>query len=265
MAVVRANYCKRGASARNIAKANISYIQTRPGRDKERLTRTLFGPAGNMGRAEAYQFITDAPEGTYFYRLKLSPDPMLEDGKRDLNMHKLTRAIMKRLEKRLKTAIPWAAALHDDHTDIRHVHILAAIPRRLNMYELEFLIREATALSQAQRRFLDLSADRQDRGVSRLPWQQPESQPMLKTGKYTAQPSLTHYQKSSPQSPVPRWGRPPKLAHPSCTCPRCLMPQSHIGHRGSHQCPACGLMLHKKKALSLKRALEQGRGLERAQ
>src|SRR5215216_1265907 len=114
MAVVRANYCKKGVSERKIAKANISYIQTRPGRNKERQTRLLFGPSGTMGRAEANQCITEAPIGSYFYRLKLSPDPKREDVKRDLNMHKLTRAMMKGLEKRLKTAIPWAGSLHDD-------------------------------------------------------------------------------------------------------------------------------------------------------
>jgi hypothetical protein len=255
MAVVRANYCKQGKTERTIAKANISYIQTRPGRDKERLTRTLFGPSGSMGRAEAYQFITDAPAGTYFYRLKLSPDPLLEDGKRDLNMHKLTRAMMIRLEKRMKTAIPWAAALHDDHTDIRHVHILAALPRRLNMYELEFLIREATALSQAQRRFLD-------RGASRLPWQQTAQHP-LTVGKYRSQSVDRQSASHSLLPPTHRGGGVPKIVPPtSCTCPRCHRPQTHTGHRGSHLCASCGLMLHKKNEQTLQRS--RGRGLERA-
>src|SRR5919201_2436273 len=125
MAVVVGNYCKKGTGERATAKANIYYIQTRPGRNKERLTRTLFGAAGSMGRYEAYQFIKDAPKGTYFYRLKLSPDPNSENLKRDLNMQKLTPAMMKSLEKRLKTPIPWAAAVHDDHTNIPHCHILA--------------------------------------------------------------------------------------------------------------------------------------------
>jgi hypothetical protein len=43
MAVVRANYVKRGKDERATAKANLRYIQERPGRDKEKLTRTLFG------------------------------------------------------------------------------------------------------------------------------------------------------------------------------------------------------------------------------
>jgi hypothetical protein len=248
MAVVVANYCKRGAGERQLAKANIYYIQTRPGRDKERLTRTLFGPGGSMGRLEAYEFINEAPTGTYFYRLKLSPDPATENRKRDLHMQKLTRAMMRALEKRLKTPIPWAAAVHDDHTNIPHCHILAAIPRALHTYELEFLIREATHLSLAQRRFLA-------RGASRLPWQQQTSWPLLTTGKYTAHRAYT-------PAPVPQGGRPAQRTHLTCTCPRCHFAQTHHHKGGIHQCVSCGLMLHKKRERSWQQV--KGRGLERA-
>jgi hypothetical protein len=248
MAVVVGNYCKKGAGERQLAKANIYYIQTRPGVNKERLSRTLFGASFSMGRREAYQLITEAPTGTFFYRLKLSPDPAREDTKRDLNMQTLTRYMMNRLEKRLNTALPWTAALHDDHTNIRHVHILAAIPRRLQQYELEFLIREATQLSLSQRRFLD-------RGESRLPWQQPSSWPRLKTGTYTAH-------RSRIPASVPHGGGPARSMHTTCTCPRCHMPQTHERQRGIHQCMSCGLMLHKKRAVSLQ--ARKGRGLERA-
>jgi hypothetical protein len=237
MAVVNANYVKRNENERQTAKGNIYYIQNRPGRDRQRQTRSLFGAAGFISRYEAYQFINAAPEGTYFYRLKLSPDPAREDTRRDLHMQKLTRAMMKRLEKQSKTAIPWAAALHDDHTDIRHVHILAAIPARLQKYELEFLIREATILSLAQRRFLD-------RGALRLPWQESTPPQRLKFGKYTA------YRNREPAfSPHAGGARAPQS---SCTCPRC---HAHLLHdrRGSHSCQSCGLMLHKKKAPTLQR------------
>jgi hypothetical protein len=250
MAVVRANYCEKGDKERETAKANIYYIQTRPGRDQERITRKLFGASGNMGRREAYQFITDAPTGTYFYRFKLSPDPKLEDQRRDLNMEKLARAMMKRLDKRLKTAIPFAAALHDDHTDVRHVHLLAAIPKHLQEYDLEFLIREATALSLSQRRFLD-------RGASRLPWQEAAPQRPLKVGKYTAHRYQGNHQHAQPL-------RTGGVSHPqsACACPRCHMPHVHNGQRGSHQCTACGFMLHTKKETSLQKV--RGRGLERS-
>ena len=250
MAVVRANYCKKGVTERKIAKANIAYIQNRPGRDKGSLMRTLFGLSGSMGRGEACQFITDAPQGTYFYRLKLSPDPAKEDIKRDLHMQKLTRAMMKRLEKRLKSAIPWTAALHDDHTDIRHVHILAAIPERLQTFDLEYLIRETTALSLAQRRSLD-------RGVSRLPWQESAPSRPLKVGKYTTHRIQTRHQSAQPL-------RPGGIKHPQriCACPRCHMPHTHNGQRGSHQCMACGFMLHQKKEVRLTRLRQQGKGKE---
>lgn len=247
MAVVKGNYVKRNQNERTTAKANIYYIQTRPGANKEKLTRSLFGPAGFMSRYEAYQFITDAPKGTYFYRLKLSPDPNSENLKRDLNMKKLTRQMMRSLDRRLRTPIPWAGAVHDDHTNIPHCHILAAIPKRLNTYELEFLIREATRLCLLQRRFLD-------RGVSRLPWQREAPRRVLKTGTYTAH-------RYRLPDPVLRGGRPARIHH-TCTCPRCHFPQTHNKHAGSHQCAACGLMLHKKRELSLQK--DKGRGLERS-
>jgi hypothetical protein len=251
MAIVRANYCKKGAGERQLAKANLYYIQTRPGRDKVRLNRTLFGPAGPVGRLEAYQWINDAPTGTYFYRLKFSPDPAREDVRRDLNMHKLTRAMMQALEKRLQTPLAWAGALHDDHTPIRHVHILAAIPRRLQPDELEFLIGEATQLSLSQRRFLE-------RGASRLPWQQQTPWPRLKTGTYG---TYTTHQSRIPAS-VPHGGGPAPRAHTTCTCPRCHYPQTHNRQTDSHPCISCGIMLHKKRALV--RPQRKGRGLERA-
>jgi hypothetical protein len=150
----------------------------------------------------------------------------------------------------LKTAIAWAAALHNDHTDIRHVHILAVIPRRIQTYELEFLIREATALSLVQRRLLD-------RGVSRLPWQEDAPMRPLKMGKYTAQ----RYQEKN-QSQAKGVSLPQSV----CSCPRCHMPHAHNGQRGSHQCRACGLMLHQKKERPLIRQRDngKGRGLERS-
>ena len=253
MAVVRANYVKRGKNERKGAKANILYIQERPGRDKEKLTRTLFGAADSMGRYEAYQFINDAPKGTYFYRLKLSPDPAKEDSKRDLNMQKLTRSMMQRLEKRLKSTIPWAGALHDDHTDKRHVHILAAIPRRLQKYELEALIKEATTLCREQRRDLDFEKDRAHwRDAAR---HAKTSQPV----KFGKRLHLTTDRQTQKRPLILGVGTSSKV-HTSCTCPRCHFPQSHDSH-GMHSCVSCGRILHKKRELALQR---KGREWERS-
>jgi hypothetical protein len=254
MAVVRANYVKRGKGERKTAKANIRYIQQRPGRDKEKLTRVLFGSAGMMGRYEAYQFIdAEAKQGRYFYRLKLSPDPIGEDTKRDLNMQKLTRQMMQRLEKRLQTRIPWAAALHDDHTNIRHVHILAAIPRRLRTPELETLISEATVLCREQRRGLDRTADRQIVIARRVHWQ---GRVEHQTTKHFVKTHTQTYRRDKPPPPMLQGVR-PAPTHASCTCPRCHFSQTHNRQNGIHSCVSCGQMLHKKKALSLQQRKER--------
>ena len=48
----------------------------------------------------------------------------------------------------------------------------------------------------------------------------------------------------------------------SCTCPCCHLHPSHNRQAGIHQCTSCGLMLHKKRELSLQQ--RKGRGLERS-
>jgi hypothetical protein len=255
MAVVKANYVRKGIGERVTAKANIRYIQERPGRDKEKLTRPLFNNAGVIGRHEAYQFIDEeGRKGRYFYRLKLSPDPGKEDTKRDLNMQKLTRQMMQRLEKRLKTTIPWAGSLHDDHTDKRHVHILAAIPRRLQKYELEALIRETTAICREQRRELE-------GGKERTQWRdttvrQPKIYQSLKFSKHLSLP-VQRNEKTPPQK---QGGFRREKFEPSCICPRCNFPQLHNGRTG-HNCVSCGSTLHKKRERGLQR---KGRGWERS-
>jgi hypothetical protein len=64
MAIVKATYTR----SRGGAKASVCYIQQRPGKDREKITRTLFGRDGAMGRFEAYSVINEADEGSYFYR-----------------------------------------------------------------------------------------------------------------------------------------------------------------------------------------------------
>jgi hypothetical protein len=255
MAVVKANYVTRGKGERVTAKANIRYIQERPGRDKEKLTRPLFNNADVLGRHEAYQFIDDeGRKGRYFYRFKLSPDPVKEDTKRDLNMQKLTRQMMQRLEKRLKTTIPWAGALHDDHTDKRHVHILAAIPRRLQKYELEALIREATTICREQRHELEQGLEHaQGRETARQPRTPYQSLKFGKRGSLTAG-------RQTRKPLVLAGGGTSAKTHASCTCPHCHFPQSH-NSQGAHNCVSCGWTLHKKRELALQR---KGRGWERS-
>jgi hypothetical protein len=156
MAVVKANYVKKGDGERDRAKATIKYIQHRPGKDHERKSRNLFGIDGSMGRWQAYRMVEEAPKGRYFYRVIINPDPVNEDKEKDLPLRVIVEQTMQTLEERLKQQIQWVAAVHDDHTDKRHIHALAVVKGRLKRDDLEALIKAATLEAQLQREARDL-------------------------------------------------------------------------------------------------------------
>lgn len=168
MAVVVLNYCKKGANVRKLAKANIRYIQHRPGRDKQQMNRTLFTEQGDITRHEAYALVDEAAAGSTFFRIKISPDPNREDNQRDLLLREITRHTMK-IAEQTGHPVSWVAAIHDDHTDKRHVHILAVT--KAHRLPAPALIREATKTCQDQRRELNREQeqhqDRQQKGDER--------------------------------------------------------------------------------------------------
>src|ERR1700724_3651498 len=106
MAIVKATYTKSGAGA----KASIRYIEHRPGKDGEKVTRNLFGIDGLMGRYAAYRMIDEADKGSYFFRFVISPDPKGEDTQRDLFLREITEKTMLSLEDRLQKPLQWVAA-----------------------------------------------------------------------------------------------------------------------------------------------------------
>lgn len=160
MAVVKANYVKRGVEAKNRAKATIRYIQERPDKQKEKQERTLFGSDGTLTREQVYRMIDEASKDTLFYRLVISPDPNKEDSLRDLNLAELTKQTMAELENRLKTHIFFAAVEHNDHAPHRHVHVMAILNRKLSRADINFLRSKASSASALQRRILDLKQER---------------------------------------------------------------------------------------------------------
>ena len=98
MAIVKGSYTR----SRGAAKANIGYITKRREGIKEKITRTLFGLDGVMTSQEAYRMIDQAGKGSFFYRLVLSPDPIGEDTRQDLDMRALTLQTMQVLDARLE-------------------------------------------------------------------------------------------------------------------------------------------------------------------
>jgi hypothetical protein len=165
MAVVKANYVRRGKVGNAQAKENVRYIQHRPDKDNERVMRPLFTNDGPMTRLEVYQFIDDAPKGTHFYTIIVSPDPASEDTHKDLDMRQIAITTMQTIAEIVDTPVIWVAAIHDDHTDKNHIHALAAVNRRLDTPELN-LIREKTTTACLEQR-LELDRSREQKGRER--------------------------------------------------------------------------------------------------
>ena len=171
MAVVKANYVRRGKVGNAKAKDNVRYIQHRPDKDNERVTRPLFTNDSPMTRLEAYQFIDDAPKGTHFYTIIINPDPEKEDRHKDLDMRQITITTMLSIEAIVATPVAWVAAIHDDHTDKNHVHALAAVNRRLETPELNQIREVTTQACLEQRKELDRSLSRQAREKEGEEWE----------------------------------------------------------------------------------------------
>jgi hypothetical protein len=159
MAIVKATYTKSSAGA----KASIRYIEHRPGKDGEKVTRTLFGGDGRMGRWQANRMIDEAEKGSLFFRFVMSPDPKREDAGKDLYLRQITEQTMLKLEERLHTQITWVAAEHDDHAPHRHVHVVAIVPGRLQVQDFHAMRQTATEAALAQRYQRDRALGQQAR------------------------------------------------------------------------------------------------------
>ena len=159
MAIVKAMYTKSSAGA----KASIRYMEHRPGKDNEKITRTLFGSDGLMGRWQAYRMIDEAEKGSLFFRFVISPDPKQEDAEKDLHLREVTEQTMQKLEDRLHKEVQWIAAEHNDHAPHRHVHIVAVVAGRLNVQDFQALRATATEACLAQRHERDLAREQKER------------------------------------------------------------------------------------------------------
>ena len=267
MAIFKANYVKRGKTAKALTKASVRYMQHRPGKDGERITRDLFGSDGVMERHEAYQMIDDAPKGSFFYRFVLSPDPKKEDHNHDLDMRDIARMTILALEERLGQPILYVGAIHDDHAPHLHAHLIAIVPQKLNVKDFEILRAATTEAALEQRHFLDLIRTHERERPYPLPTfattykhnaavstRTRQSIPVTSGLKYASFGESHYARKQAKQQQTkafwhsPR-GRPfPKLY--TCTCPRCQSVHIHNTRDPVHQC-SCGLILHRQKQRTL--------------
>jgi hypothetical protein len=228
MAIVKATYTRSRAGA----KTSIRYIEHRPGRDGDRITRSLFGIDGVMTRDQAYRLIDGAPKGSIFYRFVVSPDPRTEDMRRDLHLREVTEQTMQALSKRLKQEVAWVAAEHDDHAPHRHVHVVAVVRGRLHPRDFEAMRQRATEAALFQRKERDLARGQEPRP----PLARYQTAPGFAPGFHA-------YKKDRGGT---RLGglRPAAIYQ---TCPSCGYRQVKPKTLGVHQCVcvSCGFRLHR--------------------
>lgn len=158
MAIVKATYTRKSGAA----KASIRYIENRPGKDGAKAQRTLFSAEGKLERTEAYTMIDQAATSSYFFRLVISPDPKSEDGDKQLTLRELAEKTIQSLEARFRQPLQWVATIHADHSDHRHIHALAVVPKRLQVPDFQHMRNAATQEALQQRRQLDLLREAQE-------------------------------------------------------------------------------------------------------
>jgi hypothetical protein len=153
------------------AKKTVRYITHRCGKEKQKVTRHIFGIDGVLEKHHAYQMIDKSQKGTVFFRIVISPDPKKEDMRRDLYLWQITEHTMLKLEERLQKHVEYAAVEHNDHTDIRHVHLLACVKARIDKPDLKALREAATEACLTQRKERDLERQAKAREIEEVQWE----------------------------------------------------------------------------------------------
>jgi DNA-directed RNA polymerase subunit RPC12/RpoP len=243
MAIVKANYVKRGKGEKERAKATIRYITHRRDRDGHTVTRELFGYDGALTKEQTYRMIDEARRGTLFYRIVISPAPKQEDRYKDLSLRDLTLDTMLKLEERLGKPVQFVATIHDDHAPHRHVHTLVLVEgRRLTREDFQALRLEATERALSQRRLLDHIRGRR----------------LQRTRTRTNR--RNHPARQAGRSRMHRGARP----FQSYTCFLCGYHQALPASPQGYRCPACGLKMRRDRSdrFRLPRRKERGWGLE---
>jgi hypothetical protein len=256
MTIFKANYCKRGKTERSLAKASVRYIQHRAGKEGEKITRDLFGSDGLMDRYQAYRMIDAAPQGSFFYRFILSPDPKREDRNHDVDMRDIARHTILALEERFDQPILWVGAVHDDHAPHLHAHLIAIVPQKLTVADLVMLRGATTEAALEQRHILDLLRGLERERPYPLPAnaRQYSADKPLQTGlKYPRNGgSVAARREAAFANRHAFWHSSrasPFLRLYTCVCPRCQTMHIHTKRNAEHTC-SCGLTLHRQKALS---------------
>jgi hypothetical protein len=131
MAIVKAKYVR----GKDRIKAHLRYITHRRGLEGERITRPLFGKDGALSKQQIYDMIDNARRGAVFHKFVINFHPTKEDTRKDLNLWEVTRKTLEQIKTKFGDSVPFVATIHDDHTQLRHVHGFFMVEGRLSKEE----------------------------------------------------------------------------------------------------------------------------------
>ncbi len=242
MAVVKVKY----TSSNNRIKAHLRYIIHRPGRDGEKLSRQLFSENyTTLDKKRAYELIDNAPKGTIFFKIMVSPDPKKEDSRRDLDLWNLTDKTMNRLKKLIgEERAKYFQFFATEHTGvIRHTHAIALVPGRLAKEDFRLLkdvLREtATQEARVERKVRDFAREHR-RHLHRVP----------DSGHASAPPRVSHRLLSIGMAGG-RARRIRTVRDPAHACD-CGAKQPMVRLKsGKYWCRSCGQVQEQSQGLSL--------------
>jgi hypothetical protein len=130
-AIVKARY-GRGGDAVGAAKAHVRYMAHRPDPWGNVPYRALWSADERIDKRSAYEDLDRAgADGSYVYRLVLSPDPRQQDADQDLDLRAWSEAAMQEAQAAHR-GLRWFAVEHQDPHH-RHVHVVALSRQRLDV------------------------------------------------------------------------------------------------------------------------------------
>jgi hypothetical protein len=153
MAIVKVKYTRNPFTI----KAFLRYIVHRPGKDRERMSRELFDAFDTTTKARTYERI-DATRHPLFFKFILNFDGSTEDRYKDLDLQLITRKTLDQMQHFIRRDMPFVAAIHDDHTPLRHVIAIGMVQGRIakaDFQKLKTLWLTATEEAHKQRRSRD--------------------------------------------------------------------------------------------------------------
>ncbi len=157
MAIVKMSYTRDPI----MIKEHLRYIVHRRGKDRETMTRELFDAFDRTDKGHAYDQI-DATKHPLFFKFILNFDANKEDTYKDLDLQHITRKTLREMERLIGREVPFVAVMHDDHTDLRHIHAIGMVQGKLakaDFQKLKTLRLTATAEARALRRQRDRVRD----------------------------------------------------------------------------------------------------------